>query len=227
MIARTPGCGHLRIAVTEWNFTAGDWGLLRAKMLTLDGALLNARYLNLLCRSCDIVDIGCRSNMTNSFCSGIIGTRPAGLLKRPSYHVMKLYADHARPIPLTVGNVPAGVDVVASAGEDRQGLCLFAVNTRNEPIELSLDLAELGEGIVPLGGETVWDALDLRQPDVMNHWSAPVRIRAFALRALGNRVTLPALSASAIECGRRAQSLHESSITPSAPGAGPRTIIDR
>src|SRR5579883_2249214 len=51
MIARTPSCGHLRVAVTEWNFTGGDWGLMRAKMLTLDGALLNARYLNLLCRS--------------------------------------------------------------------------------------------------------------------------------------------------------------------------------
>ena len=106
MIARTPGCNHLRIAVTEWNFTAGDWGLLRGKMLTLEGALLNAHYLNLLCRHSDIVEIACRSNMTNSFCSGIIGTRPAGLLKRPSYHVMKLYADHALPIPLSVGALP-------------------------------------------------------------------------------------------------------------------------
>ena len=38
--------------------------------------------------------------MTNSYCSGIIGTTPAGLIRRPSYHVMKLYADHAKPIPL-------------------------------------------------------------------------------------------------------------------------------
>ena len=209
MIAKTPGCGHIRVAVTEWNFTAGDWGLLRAKMLTLEGALLNARYLNLLCRSCDIVDIGCRSNMTNSFCSGIISTRPGGLLKRPSYYVMKLYADHARPIPLTVGKVPAGVDVVACAGEDRQGVCLFAVNTRTEPIVLSLDLTELGDGFVPLGGETVSDGLDMRQPDVMNHWAAAARIRAADLRAEGNRVTLPALSASAIECGRRVNSSRE------------------
>ena len=28
MISSTPGCGHLRLAVTEWNFTAGDWGLM-------------------------------------------------------------------------------------------------------------------------------------------------------------------------------------------------------
>jgi len=209
MIARTPSCGHLRVAVTEWNFTGGDWGLMRAKMLTLDGALLNARYLNLLCRSSDIVDIGCRSNMTNSFCSGIIGTRPGDLLKRPSYYVMKLYADHARPIPLTVGSVPAGVDVVACAGEDRQGVCLFAVNSRNEPVVLALDLTELGEGFVPLGGETVADTLDLRQPDAMNHWNAAARIRAADLRPMGNRVTLPALSVSAIECGRRANSSRE------------------
>jgi alpha-L-arabinofuranosidase len=90
MIAKTPGCGHLRLAVTEWNFTAGDWGLLRVKMLTLEGALHNARYLNLLCRYSQVAEIACRSNMTNSFCSGIIETKPGGLLKRPSYHVMKL-----------------------------------------------------------------------------------------------------------------------------------------
>ncbi len=81
MIARTPGCGHLRLAVTEWNFTAGDWGLGRGKMLTLEGALWNARYLNLLCRHSNIAEIACRSNMTNSFCSGIIGTRPGRPLK--------------------------------------------------------------------------------------------------------------------------------------------------
>jgi len=90
LIAQTQDCGHLRLAVTEWNFTAGDWGLLRARMLTLEGALPNARYLNLLCRNSNIVDIACRSNMTNSFCSGIIETRPCGLLLRPSFHVMKL-----------------------------------------------------------------------------------------------------------------------------------------
>jgi alpha-L-arabinofuranosidase len=203
LIARTPGCGHLRVAVTEWNFTGGDWGLLRAKMLTLDGALLNARYLNLLCRSCDLVDIGCRSNLTNSYCSGIIGTSPAGLLERPSYHVMKLYADHALPIPLAVGEPPAGVDVVACAGADRRRVCLFAVNTRREPVALSLDLAELGGPFAPLGAETVRDTLDQRQPDVMNHWSAATRVRTVDLPVAGNTVTLPALSVSAIECGRR------------------------
>jgi alpha-N-arabinofuranosidase len=203
MISTTPGCGHLRIAITEWNFTAGDWGLLRGKMLTLEGALLNARYLNLLCRHSNRVEIGCRSNMTNSFCSGIIGTNPAGLLKRPSYHVMKLYADHAKPIPLTVGRAPAGVDVVASAEENRQSVCLFAVNPRSEPVALSLDLSDWGERFTPLSAETVCDTLDMRQPDVMNHWTAPQRIRTVSLPVRGHGVTLPALSVSAVTCGPR------------------------
>lgn len=39
MIAKTPGCEHLRLAVTEWNVTGGEWGLMRGKMLTLEAAL--------------------------------------------------------------------------------------------------------------------------------------------------------------------------------------------
>ncbi|MDE2506474.1 MAG: hypothetical protein KGM43_04635, partial [Planctomycetota bacterium] len=60
MIASTPERGRLRLAVTEWNFTGGDWGLGRGKMLTLEGALWNAQYLNLMCRYANIVEIGCR-----------------------------------------------------------------------------------------------------------------------------------------------------------------------
>ena len=203
MIAHTPGCAHLRLAVTEWNFTAGDWGLQRAKMLTLEGALHNARYLNLLCRHCDTVDIACRSNMSNSFCSGIIETRPGGLLLRPSYHVMKLYAEHVLPRPLAVAKSPAHVDVVACASDNRDRACVFAVNSGREPVTLSLDLAELGTDYTPLCAETVRDTLDRRQPDVMNHWESPQRVSTVRLAVEGSIVTLPAFSASAIECGKR------------------------
>jgi len=203
MIASTPGCGHLRIAVTEWNFTGGDWGLLRGKMLTLEGALLNARYLNLLCRYSNVVDIACRSNMTNSFCSGIIGTNGSGVLKRPSYHVMRLYAEHVLPIPLTVGKAPRGVDVIACADESRARLCIFAVNSNREPVNVSLDLTDFGDQVAPLSVETVCDTLDMRQPDVMNHWHAPNRVRSLSRNLTGREVALPALSVSAIRCGTR------------------------
>ena len=46
--------------------------------MTLDGALLNARYLHVLMRHSDKVEIACRSNMANSFGSGIIETGDMG-----------------------------------------------------------------------------------------------------------------------------------------------------
>jgi alpha-L-arabinofuranosidase len=203
MIARTPGCGHLRIAVTEWNFTGGDWGLGRGKMLTLEGALLNARYLNLLCRYSNIVEIACRSNMTNSFCSGIIGTDGNGVLKRPSYYVMQLYAAHVLPIPLTVTNALRGVDVVACTDEERRRVCVFVVNSNREPVNLSLDLTEIDAAFTPLDVETLCDTLDMRQPDVMNHWARADRVRTVKRKPRRSEVSLPALSVSAISYGRR------------------------
>ena len=203
MIATTPGCGHLRLAVTEWNFTAGDWGLLRGKMLTLEGALWNAQYLNLMCRHADVVEMGCRSNMTNSYCSGIIGTTPGGLIRRPSYYVMKLYADHAKPIPVQLGGPLDGLDLMACADGAREKLCLFAVNLRREPVNLRLDPSEFGGTLSVVAAEAVCDARDARQRDVMNHAVGAARVKAIQLRPVGDTVTLPALSASAVECGRR------------------------
>jgi alpha-N-arabinofuranosidase len=203
MIAHSPGRGHLRLAVTEWNFTGGDWGLLRGKMLTLEGALWNAQYLNLMCRYANLVEIGCRSNMANSYCSGVIGTTPAGLIKRPSYFVMKLYADHAKAVPLEQSRNPTGLDLMACADEKREKLCVFAVNLRREPVALHLDLADLGDSWVPLAVEAVCDTKDMRQPDVMNHEIVADRVRTVALVPSGKSITLPALSACALEWVRR------------------------
>src|SRR5262249_38518358 len=68
MFKNIPGCERIGIAVTEWNTSAGDWGLGRAKQMTLQAALLNARYLHVIMRHCDKVKIACRSNIANSFC---------------------------------------------------------------------------------------------------------------------------------------------------------------
>jgi alpha-L-arabinofuranosidase len=201
LIHSTPAARHLKLAVTEWNFTAGDWGLGRGKMLTLEGALWNAQYLNLLCRHADVVDLACRSNLANSYCSGIIGTTPGGLVKRPSYYVMKLYADHARPVPVYAGRPGPGLDLLACTDEKRERLCVFAVNLGRRPATVRLDLGAYGEAIRVRSVEAVADAEDRRQPDVMNHPGRPERVRAMALKADGNTVTLPALSTGAIECG--------------------------
>jgi hypothetical protein len=43
----------------------------------------------------------------------------------------------------------------------------------------------------------------MRQPDVMNHEIGAERVQTVALKPSGKSITLPALSASALEWGRR------------------------
>lgn len=200
MIRTTPGCGHLKIAVTEWNVSGGSWGVLRAKFQTLETALLNARYLHLLMRHSDKVELACRSNMANSLGSGIIETTPSGLLKRPSFYAMRLYARHAQPVPWQVESATEGLDVFVGGSEDKKTAVIFAVNSRSEPVACSFGF-EGWDGTVHLvSAEALCDTLDARQPDVMNHWNAPDRVKTIPLSAAENKIVLPALSAAAIEC---------------------------
>jgi alpha-N-arabinofuranosidase len=199
MIHDTPGCNHVKIAVTEWNVSAGAWGLLRGKFLTLDTALLNARYLNLLMRHSDKAEIACRSNLANSFGSGIIETSPAGLLKRPSYFVMKLYADHVKPILLSVSNTSAGLDMIACASENRRSISVFVVNLKPEPAHISPVLEGSADRHFALKAYAVRDTLDAGQLEVMNHWSDPDRVRIVEIPASERELTIPPYSASVID----------------------------
>ena len=90
----------IRLGITEWNTTAGDWGLDRARLWTLDNALACARYHNFMHRHCDLIEIANRSNLTDSFCSGIIQTNNHALYKTPTYYIQELYATRAGQIPL-------------------------------------------------------------------------------------------------------------------------------
>lgn len=114
---------------------------------------------------------------------------------------MKLYADHVLPRPLVTAAAPANVDALACASDDLSRVCIFAVNSGREPVQISLDLGELGAGFAPRAGQAVCDREDRRQPDVMNHWQLPDRVSTIVLRIDGGKIALPAYSVSAIECG--------------------------
>ena len=189
----------VKLAVTEWNINAGNWGLGRGKLYTLDCALFEAQFLNILHRNSDIVEIACRSNLVNSFCGGTIQTNAAGLYRIPSFYVMKLFSDHAKPVPLTISETPRGLDVAACASEDLASLCVFAINLRKEPVELKLDLGKFGAEMKIVGGEVVGDTKDRRQVDVTNGWDHPERVRTMPLQFQGDTVAVPALSVVAIE----------------------------
>ena len=200
MIEGTPGGGNIRIAVTEWNVSGGDWGLGRGRQQTLSTALENARYLHVMMRHAERVKLACRSNMANSFCGAIIETSPSGVLKRPSYYVMQLYANHARPAPLRVESTVNGVDVFACGSEDRKAVVLFAVNSKTSEVKAKIALDGFAGNMRVTGAESVRDRLNAGQPDVMNHWTAPDRVMTRKLETAGNEVVLPPLSATAIEC---------------------------
>lgn len=200
MIDNTPGCADIQIAVTEWNTSGGDWGLGRAQFLTLDTALRNARYIHVMMRHGDKVKIACRSNMANSFCGAIIETSPGGVLKRPSYYVMQLYARHALPVPLKVEQTGDNPDLFACASEDKKNVVIFAINFHTGPVDWSWQMDGFNGAVGAVKAEAVCDTQDTRQPDVENHWNAPDRIKIVTLPVAPGRITLPALSATAIEC---------------------------
>jgi len=82
----------VRIAVTEWNTTAADWDLGRASLQTLQNALSCSRYHNLMHRHADSVEIAVRSNLIDSFGSGVVLTGPGWLYCAPTYYAQCLYA---------------------------------------------------------------------------------------------------------------------------------------
>ena len=82
MIAENAPGRDIRLGITEWNTTAGDWGLGRAMLWTLDNALWCSRYHNFMHRHCDLIEIANRSNLADSFCSGIIQTNNHACSKR-------------------------------------------------------------------------------------------------------------------------------------------------
>ncbi|HKQ36974.1 MAG TPA: alpha-L-arabinofuranosidase C-terminal domain-containing protein, partial [Verrucomicrobiae bacterium] len=199
MLKRIPGCEKIRIAVTEWNETGGEWGLQRGRQMTLQNALHNARYLNLLMRRSDGVEIACRSSIANSFCGGVLQISPSGLLKRPGYYALQLYARHAQPVPLRVDQSASSLDIAACSSEDKTSGVIFAVNFKSEPVECSFGFAGFSRTVRLTKAHTLGDTLDARQPEIMNHWSNPDRIKITSLTLAANRVTLPALSVTAVE----------------------------
>lgn len=173
----------IRVGVTEWNTTAGSWGLGRATLLTLANALACSRYHNLLHRNCDLVEIANRSNLINSFGSGIIQTKKQQLYKSPTYYAQLLYANLAGDQPLRVeSDLPADALLDLSATRIRSGdaVVVFAVNDTTRPIRRTLDFSAFGRSSAPLTIWTLGDQRNAGEPDVRNTFDDPRRIAVFS-----------------------------------------------
>ena len=170
---------NIHIAVTEWNTTAGDAGPMRATLWDLANALACARYQNLLHRQCDLVDIACRSNLCNSFCSGIIQTDNHRIYLTPTGYMQQLYATVAGDKPLKIepnfalDSLP---DFSATLSSDGRTVTLFAVNPNAAALSRTLDFSAFGEQAEEISVWTLADHDRAGAPDVTNSFGDPMRV---------------------------------------------------
>jgi alpha-N-arabinofuranosidase len=169
----------IKIAVTEWNTTGGDWGPRRARLWTLENALACSRYHNLIHRHADIVQIANRSNLTNSFCSGIIQTDNHRLYKTPTYYAQQLYATLAgnRPLKVESGSFSnTTLDVSATLTSSKDAVVLLVVNDGLKDIDQPMDLSAFGADAQEIATWTLMDRKRAGEPDVANSFGDPERV---------------------------------------------------
>jgi alpha-N-arabinofuranosidase len=196
---------NIRVAVTEWNTTAGDAGPRRAMLWTLDNALACARYHNLLHRNADLVEIANRSNLINSFCSGCIQVDNHRLYGTPTYHMQKLYATVAGNTPVTIlSDTPTQElpDLSATITADGRYLVLLAVNDTPAPIARPIDVSAFQTTGERAEVWTLSDSQAAGEPDVTNTFADPERVSArastLAIESARFDYIFPALSVTAL-----------------------------
>jgi len=179
LIAQNAPGKNIKVAVTEWNTTAGDFGPKRAALMTLANALACARFHHVCHRNCDLVEITNRSNLINSFGSGILQTDNHRLYKTPTYYAQQLYATRAGVRPLTIESaIPAnvGLDLSATLSAKGDEVVFFAINSSTEDITRPLDFSAFGAQGQSVEVWTLEDRDHAGEPDAANSFGDPERI---------------------------------------------------
>ncbi len=91
-------------------------------------------------------------------------------------------------------------DLFACSSEDKTSVVIFAVSSQPKPVAWSFAFAGFAGSVRAMKAEALCDTLNAGQPDVMNHWETPERIKIVELSPSARQITLPALSVTAIEC---------------------------
>src|ERR1035438_8710087 len=141
----------VRVAVTEWNTTAGWMGLTRGILLTLGNALSCSRYQNLMHRYSGLVEIAIRSNLSDSFGSGIIQPGAGWMYRSPTYHSQSLYQRAAGSFALQIDRSTALArhlrepDLSATLSADAKTLRIYAVNSTSGIRRIRINLSGVGD----------------------------------------------------------------------------------
>src|SRR6185295_14584748 len=138
-----------------------------------------SRYHNLLHRHCDLAEIANRSNLINSFGSGILQTDNHRLYKTPTYYAQQLYATRAGTRPLQIDSaIPSnvGLDLSATLSTTGGEVVLFAINSSLTDISRPLDFSAFGSQGQKLDVWALVDRDHAGEPDAANSFGDPERI---------------------------------------------------
>jgi alpha-L-arabinofuranosidase len=127
----------------------------------------------------DLVTIANRSNLINSFCSGIIQTDNHRLYKTPTYHAQQLYASLAGNKALRLDSaIPTGIapDMSATLSPNGDVVTLFAVNMNAKELIRPIDLSAFGADGQEVNVWTLTDTKRAKEPDATNSFTTPERI---------------------------------------------------
>ena len=143
-VAASPCNPRLKLGITEWNHTGGDWGEERAWLQTLSNGVFVARMFNHFQRNGDFIRIANRSNLVNSFFSGSIQTTPTDLYFTPAYFIQKLYATLSGPLAVEVQADALGLDISATMDADASRFMIWVVNAQPGAVAGRVDLEDIG-----------------------------------------------------------------------------------
>lgn len=145
-------------------------------------ALSCSRYHNFIHSHADLVEIAIRSNLVDSFGSGVIITGPGWLYFAPTYYAQQLFSRAARSYPLQIERAQQldwhlqEPNLSAVLNEDGKTLRIYSVNFTPSERRVHFRLSDFTSSIVK-GLQTVLkDREGTLSTEVMNSLSEPERI---------------------------------------------------
>jgi alpha-L-arabinofuranosidase len=172
----------IRLSVTEWNATGGEWGLKRGMLHTLGNALVCSRYQNMMHRYSDLVEIANLSNISDSLGGGQLQPGPGWLYKIPSYDTQGLYQRATGSFPLSLERGSAlsfylrEPDLDATLSADGKLLRIYGVNSTPEPRTVKFTLPSSFGPVETAEVFVVSDSNSVADSEAMNSRDDPHRV---------------------------------------------------
>jgi alpha-L-arabinofuranosidase len=164
----------IRLSVTEWNATAGDWGLKRGMLHTLGNALVCSRYQNMMHRYSDLIEIANLSNFSHSFAGGQLQPGPGWLYTIPSYMTQGLYQRAAGSYPLALQHGSSlsiylrDPDLDATLSPDGRVLRVYGVNSTPDELKVRFAIPDSFGSIQAAEAFVVADSNPVPDSEAMN-----------------------------------------------------------